>query len=436
MAMEWLFNDELQGGAALVTANQEVSWTDFRAQVQSAKKQFAQFSGKRVGVQLSPTVTSFVQLFAMAASDTHLFLMGTDASPATVRCWAEDFALHCVLDANGVANIVSEKAPVSQSPAITILTSGTTGKPKAVRHSLESLTRPVRKTKTALGTRWLLTFRPHLYAGLQVIMQCLLNGGTLVVPGESDNAEEVARLAASAGVQYASATPSYWRWMLTLAGDDLEGLPLKQITLGGEAADQAILDALQSTFPSARIVHIYATTELGRCFSVTDGEAGFPSKFLDEVSADGVELRIDDGELVVRSANGMAGYDNLSQASPKSEWFSTGDLVEQIGQRVQFMGRTTDMINVGGNKVYPVEVETLIRSIPGVLDTRIFGEASSMVGELVKCEIVVETGYDAAEVEAAVRKTTLSQLTNYQRPRFISIVREIPRTLAGKVRRN
>ena len=106
------------------------------------------------------------------------------------------------------------------------------------------------------------------------------------------------------------------------------------------------------------------------------------------------------------------------------------------GDRAFFVGRKSDMINVGGNKVYPVEVENVIRSVPGVADARVYGEASSIVGELVKCDIVVERGFDAAETESSVRAACLEQLTTYQRPRFVSIVDEIPRTSAGKTDRS
>ena len=93
------------------------------------------------------------------------------------------------------------------------------------------------------------------------------------------------------------------------------------------------------------------------------------------------------------------------------------------------------MINVGGNKVYPLEVETVIRTVTGVVDVRVYGEASSILGQLVKCDLVVEATHDAAQVEAEVRKECLAKLTTYQIPRLISIVDEIPRTTAGKTAR-
>ncbi len=436
MFAEWLELDGADAELAFVTPSGSLTWSDFVEQIRTNEKAFADLSNQRVGLQLAPTTECLARLFSLINSGSHLFLIAADAQPDAMSEWATEFGLRSVFDPAGNQLEVSGPGKSATESAITILTSGTTGKPKAVEHSLDSLVRPVRKHDAIRGTRWLLTFRPHLYAGLQVIMQCLFNHGTLVMPASGSDATQVAQLAAGASVEFVSATPSYWRWLLTLAGEDLAGMPLKQITLGGEAVDQATLDALRQKFSDARLVHIYATTELGRCFSVTDGMAGFPKRFLGELSPDGVEMKIEAGELVVRSANAMAGYDGTENVSPQQDWFCTGDMVEVVGDRVLFVGRKTDMINVGGNKVYPIEVETLIRSIPGVADARVYGEASSMVGELVKCDVVVMEGFVADDVEKSIREKTLAELTNYQRPRFISIVKEIPRTAAGKISRD
>lgn len=428
---------------ALLSPDGRSSWGELQHRVAELARLHRHLSGQKVGLPLAATVDSIAQLLALASVGAHLYLVASETSVETLRGWAADYQWAGYLNLDGTELFEATENLASDaraSDAVTILTSGTTGKPKAVEHTWSSLTRPVRKIAGSHPT-WLLTYRPHLYAGLQVMLQCLVNQGSLVMAGDQADADDVARLAADANVTFASATPSYWRWFLTLAGSEsLQSMPLKQITLGGEAVDQATLNALQRVFADVRVVHIYATTELGRCFSVTDGKAGFPAKFLDQASADGVEMKIDDGELVVRSANGMAGYDRTTivavDTCQAGDWFRTGDLVAMEADRVFFVGRKTDMINVGGNKVYPLEVETVIRSVPGVVDTRVFGEASSIMGELVKCELVISSDHDPADVEAAVRKKTLSELNSFQRPRFIAIVDEIPRTAAGKTKRS
>jgi acyl-CoA synthetase (AMP-forming)/AMP-acid ligase II len=207
-----------------------------------------------------------------------------------------------------------------------------------------------------------------------------------------------------------------------------------QITLGGEVVDQMILNSLTRHFPDARLVHIYATTEVGRCFSVTDGLQGFPRKFLDAPSADGVEMRIHDNELFVRSKNAMAGYDPYSfQKDSSHDWMATGDMVNIIDDRVIFTGRKTDIINVGGNKVHPVEVEQVIRSIPGVCNVRVFGKRSSISGQLVACEIVRDNAVTDAELREAVQLVCQAKLAPYQRPRLINMVEQIELSAAQKM---
>jgi acyl-CoA synthetase (AMP-forming)/AMP-acid ligase II len=288
--------------------------------------------------------------------------------------------------------------------------------------------------------RWLLSYRPHLYAGLQVALQCLLNGGTLVIPAADDDPNRIVRQMIEAEVEYGSATPSYWRRILLLADrSELQKVPLRQITLGGELVDQLILDQLHAVFPHARIVHIYATTEMGRCFAVTDQRAGFPISFLDQPTADGVEIKVEQGQLFVRSANAMIDYyaDTSPNRSPNAEqaWFATGDIVDVQGDRVYFAGRKGDIINVGGNKVHPALIENVLREVPGVVDVRVFGRSSSLSGQIVACEIMVAEGVPEDRVRSDLLEACQQRLSTYQRPRLIDFVPEIAVTGAGKKQR-
>jgi acyl-CoA synthetase (AMP-forming)/AMP-acid ligase II len=170
---------------------------------------------------------------------------------------------------------------------------------------------------------------------------------------------------------------------------------------------------------------------------VTDGQAGFPSRILGAASADGVELRIEDGELQVRSANAMRGYDAASGApNPTGDWFATGDLVRCEGDRCYFVGRKSDIINVGGNKVSPLEVEQVLRDVPGVADLRVYAKASSIVGQLVAVQIVPICAQDSEAVRAAVVDAGLQRLTPAQRPRVVEIVDRIELSEAGKTKRS
>jgi acyl-CoA synthetase (AMP-forming)/AMP-acid ligase II len=283
---------------------------------------------------------------------------------------------------------------------------------------------------------WLQTYLPNLYAGMQISLQCLLNGGTLVSPGVGATVDQIIELMLREHVEFASATPAYWRRLL-MFGDSkkFRSITLKQITLGGEVVDQQVLDMLKSAFPTARIAHIYATSELGRCFSVTDGTAGFPADWIGKAASDGVELNVQDDELLVRSPNSMQGYDELSAQrsnQPPSTWIATGDLVKRNGDRYMFVGRRSDVINVGGHKVFPQEVEPLLRAVPGVADVRVYGQPSSLVGQLVAAQIVAASPGEAETVKVRVIEAT-KQLSPHQRPRLVEMVDQTATTSAGKI---
>jgi len=269
------------------------------------------------------------------------------------------------------------------------------------------------------------------------MLQCFADRGTLVVPDSHMDPQSTVQFMCNEGVQLVSATPSYWRRLLMFSEAELlKRIPLVQITLGGEAIDQPILDKLRHHFPKARLVHIYATTELGRCFSVSDGKAGFPESYLDAAQPGAAELKVHEGELLVRSPNSMRMYDPLSSQHPSvTDWFPTGDVVEIKDGRVYFVGRKSDMINVAGSKVYPIEVERVIRVIPGVSDVRVFGKTSSIAGELVACEIVANPDQDREALREIVVRTCRAQLNSQQQPRLIKLVDRIDLSSAGKTLR-
>jgi acyl-CoA synthetase (AMP-forming)/AMP-acid ligase II len=429
---------------SLVAAGQRITWGQLRDLVASFAGTYQGLAGRRVGLRFVPLISSYALLFALESLDTDLLLLDGRQRPEEATQLARDLRMAALLtaDRSQEANAFtveefSGEAEGSAEATVTILTSGTTGKPKAVRHTWESLSRPVRRIEGSPAPRWLQTYRPNFYAGLQVLLQCFVNHGTLHIPGEGLGPSEIAKFIAENQVEYISATPSYWRRLLLFADPaTLNAICPVQITLGGEVVDQAILDSLTHHFPGARIVHIYATTELGRCFSVTDALQGFPKRFLAAPSSDGVEMRIQNNELLVRSANAMAGYDHSYSGShvagSSDGWIATGDLVATEGDRVAFVGRKSDVINVGGNKVHPVEIERILRAVPGVSDVRVYARRSSISGELVACDLVSDKSHPDSELLGTVQETCRAKLAAYQRPRLVKIVDRIELSAAQK----
>jgi acyl-CoA synthetase (AMP-forming)/AMP-acid ligase II len=254
--------------------------------------------------------------------------------------------------------------------------------------------------------------------------------------------DELVQQMQDAGGTHCSATPSFWRRLLIFASPPaLTRIPFRQITLGGEPVDQLLLDQLHGLYPQARLVHIYATTELGRCFSVNDGLAGFPAEYLTAGRLSDVELQIRDNQLFVRSPNRATEVLNVTSATSNladchEGWTPTGDVVRLAGERVQFDGRLGEMINVGGNKVRPLLVESVIRSVNPVQDVLVYGQPSSIAGQIVACQVVIGTGMDEDWARQQIQLACEQQLQRHERPRLIQFVPRIDLTAAGKKRRN
>lgn len=314
----------------------------------------------------------------------------------------------------------------SAAPGFAVLleTSGTTGAPKLVRHDFQRLRGRLRGTGDP-GARWLLTYEPASFAGLQVILTAAASGATLVAaPGAG--ASGLAGTALRHSVTHVSATPSFWRaFLLALDGD---APPLAAITLGGEAADQPLLDRLAARFPAAKLRHIYASTEAGALFAVTDGRAGFPASWLD-TGVEGVDLRLRDGVLEVRSPRAMLGY--AGGPSSSGGWLSTGDLMELRGDRALFAGRLDGRVNVGGVKVSPEAVEQRLLGVPGVRDALVSAAANPITGHILTATIVPAPGAHEAALRAAIREA-VADLPPAARPRVVTLADHLPLGAAGK----
>ncbi|AWB07415.1 long-chain fatty acid--CoA ligase (plasmid) [Azospirillum humicireducens] len=312
-----------------------------------------------------------------------------------------------------------------QGFSVTLESSGTTGTPKRLRHEFDRLRGRLRGVEEE-GARWLLTYDPGAFAGLQVMLTAAAAGAQLVaVPGGASGGGGIAGLAEAArrhAVTHVSGTPSFWRAFLMALGD--AGLPLRAVTLGGEAADQPLLDRLAERFPGARLRHIYASTEAGALFAVADGRAGFPAAWLDD-APDGLSLRIVDGVLEVRSPRAAPGI------ADADGWLSTGDLVERQGDRLLFAGRLDGLVNVGGVKVSPEAVERLLLAVGGVAEAAVSALPSPITGHLLTATIVPAAGSDLEVLRVALRAAT-ADLPPAARPRALTFADHIPLSAAGK----
>lgn len=300
---------------------------------------------------------------------------------------------------------------LSETGATLLLeSSGTTGTPKRIAKPFAHVLAGIGRAGDNGGGRWLLTYDACGFAGLQVLLTVLTGGGTLVAAPGAD-LPLLAKLAVAEGVTHLSATPSFWRGLL-LTG---QRPALTTITLGGEAADQPLLDVLATQFPQARIRHIYASTEQGRLFSVSDGKAGFPAAWLENPPSGCPPLSIRDGILHAGGAD-------------------TGDRVVRVGDRVLFQGRGDLTINVGGSKVDPLLAETRLLALAGVRDALVYAIPSPITGQLLAADLLLSPELAAGDWRAAVA-AALADLPPPARPRRLRPVDHIALLPSGKKRR-
>lgn len=292
-----------------------------------------------------------------------------------------------------------------------LTTSGSTGRPKRVAHTLDTLTTV---TASQPARTWLLPYSPGTYAWWQLVTLALAHPAQGLVAVNPADLDRWPAIAADAGVDAISGTPTFWRQALWRAAEQVAALPLVQVTLGGEPVDQAILDQLGAFFPRARISWIYASSEAGASIAVHDGRAGFPKQWLGRESPDRPQLRVDNDELVIASPHHAVGQDGPIR---------TGDRVELHGDRIHIVGRVdSDEINVGGSKVSASAVRRALLAHPQVAWANARGRKAPVVGTLVQAEVVLRVPTSEAELTAWCAE----RLPDYAVPRRFRVRPEIP----------
>jgi acyl-coenzyme A synthetase/AMP-(fatty) acid ligase len=370
----------------------------------------------------------------MVAADIDAVVVDCD-SP---RCAPLDLAARVVC----TPSIIS-KQQVALIPLRTewvLLTSGTVGVPKMILHDLASLTAALSVASPADGAAvWGTFYDIRRYGGLQIFLRTVLGGASLVLSNAGEPvANHLARLAKH-GATHISGTPSHWR--RAMMSPALRAIAPRYVRLSGEIADQAILDGLRVEFPQAAIGHAYASTEAGVAFDVNDGLAGFPAAFIGEIH-DGVEMKVVDGTLHLRSPRTASRYLGTEQpaVTDADGFVDTSDMVERRGDRYHFVGRRGGIINVGGLKIHPEEIEAVINRHPQVRMSLVRPKQSVVTGSIVVAEVVLKSNLDSVsaqqiEVRNDILKLCREALPRHKVPAAIRFVPTLPVTGTGKLTR-
>ena len=314
------------------------------------------------------------------------------------------------------------------APGLVLFSSGTSGAPKAMVHDFGKLLASyVGRHESDLPILALLGF-DHI-GGLNTLFNALAAGSLLVVPASRAPAEVAAAIARHR-VAVLPASPTFLNLLLA-AEVTAELASLRVITYGTEPMPESLLLRLKSAFPRVRFIQTFGTSETGITRTASP-EAG--STFLRFEDPE-LEWKVIDDELWLRSRTQIAGYLNASNARFTADgWFRTGDKVEQgPNGTLRILGRMGEMINVGGEKLMPAEVESVVLSVPGVTDCRVRGEAHPLTGQTVAVD-VVSFVTDQEALRSSIRATCRERLARHKIPTRVTFVPSVSGERMKKVR--
>ena len=323
-----------------------------------------------------------------------------------------------------------ERLRISKDGGVIIFSSGSSGRPKAALQSVERLLCKFSKASRQFRTLAFLAF-DHI-AGLDTLFYALASGGTLILTDRRDPVT-ILRVVETYKVEVLPVSPSFLRMLC--ATRDLGSFnlaSLRVITYGSEPMDPTTLARINGIFRGVQICQKYGTTETGAPRSVSRGNDSLWLKF----KQDGVETKIVDGVLWIRSESAVLGYLNAPSPLDNDGWYCTGDLVDVEGEWVRFRGRASDLINVGGEKVAPTEVERTIFELEFVHDVVVTGEPHTLLGTVVVARVVLATGaVDHRDAMTRIRAHCRARLSPYKVPVRIDVATEIFVTPRQKIER-
>ena len=441
-------------GRSLSDARQVVQLTEFAGET-CLEGRLAGLSGRSVLLAVADQLVSALAMLEIDGVARRMLLCPPDLAAEHISTLVADAEIDAVVTdrpaqwaASGIKLVVSAQAPMRAAPRRQteratewlMLTSGTSGVPKIVGHTLEGLTGAIVADGPARGASpvWATFYDIRRYGGLQIFLRAIIGGGSMVLsePGEPV-ADYVARLREKS-VTHISGTPSHWRKLL-MSGSASDFSP-RYVRLSGEIADQAVLDGLSRAFPAASIGHAYASTEAGVGFAVNDGLEGFPADMIG-VNRDGVEMKVEDGSLRIRSKRTAHAYVGRQAAALTDDqgFVDTGDMVERRGDRYHFVGRRGGIINIGGLKVHPEEIEAVINRHAEVRMSRARSRRSPITGAIVVADVILADGDGASrsdEIRSQILADCRASLASHKVPAVIRFVASLDVTAAGKLARH
>lgn len=345
--------------------------------------------------------------------------------PSPAPSWARAFA-GAVSGEHWHAEHRSVSAPhpliarlrAAETPGLIAFTSGSSGKPKAILHDFAKFMHTYREQRRSLCTITFLSF-DHL-GGINTLLYALSSGSTMVALRARDP-ETVCRAIADHRVELLPTSPTFLKLLLISEAYKRHDLSsLKMLTYGTEVMPESTLQQLREVLPAVRLQQTYAFSE-GPPLRLKSREEG--SLWI-KIGGEGIETKVVDGQLWVRTQSAMMGYLNTPSPFAADGWLNTGDMVEVEGEYLRILGRKSEIINVGGEKVFPAEVEDVILQLANIKDVVVKGKSSPIVGNIVTATVNLNHPEDRITVEQRVRAFCQSRLPAFKVPAIVRVAEQ------------
>ena len=434
--MSWFITHLQQMGArtAVIDKHDTFSYAQLLDQVQTYKAALdTHFSDGQVVAILSDYNFYAIALFIALLKKKAIIIPLTSTNQAEI-----DKRLN-IADCNWEVRIANQSLELSQrattgrhamieglirqqQTGLILFSSGSTGEPKAMIHNLDNLINSYQGKKIKKITILIFLMFDHI-GGLNTLLNSLAMGAKIVLPS-SRNPYDIAQLIEEHQVHVLPASPTFFNMMLMAKVQERYSLStLKMITYGTEPMPESLLKKLRQTFPRTKIMQTFGTSETGIAQTSSRSSDSLELRLNDS----NVEYKIVHGELWIRSKTQVIGYLNASMDSfTQDGWFKTGDLVEERAEGYLYIkGRAKEVINVGGEKVLPAEIESVVLDIDAVEDCLVYGAKNAITGQMVAIQLVIAPDVDKQTMKKRVRQHCRAKLDAYKVPVKIEFVEQI-----------
>ena len=430
--INWIFNNfkKFENKISIIYKNQTYTYLQLLLQIQKIEKNILpQIKKNEVVAIIGDYSFESIALLFVLYKNRNIIVPITSVAKSEIKEKIEesycDKVVKIVDEKYFIENVViyKEKHEIiktlqeKNSSGLILFSSGSTGKPKAMVHNFDNLINSYKDKKEKSLNMIIFLMFDHI-GGLNTLLNILSIGSTMIIP-ENRNPDDICKLIQDYKITVLPSSPTFLNLILMSNSHNKYDLSsLKMITYGTETMPDSLLNRLKDIFPKVKFLQTFGTSETG--IANTKSKAS-NSTFMKIEDLD-LEYKIVENELWLKSKTQILGYLNSSMDSfTKDGWFKTGDLVETLDDDyLKIIGRNKEVINVGGQKVLPSEVESIILSMNEIDDCMVYGEKNIITGETVVCDVVCKN--EIQNIKVLIRKFCKDKLDNYKIPTKVNIV--------------